>query len=69
MIGMFLVSMLCLSINLKSGLGKEISTLGHLTSEIRVILEVYPLIFLSFLLFSLKFINIHDKYFSYYTLR
>ena len=47
-------------------------TIGHLTTEIWEILEVHPLdfsaIFLSFLLFTLKFTNIHDKYFSYYTL-
>ena len=46
--------------------------IGHLTTEIWVILEVHPLdfsaIFHSFLLVSLKFMNIYDKYFSYYTL-
>ena len=41
--------------------------MGHLTTEIWVILEVHPLelsaIFHSFLLFSLKFMNMHDKKF------
>ena len=42
-------------------------TFGHLTTAIWVLLEVHPLefsaIFHSFLLFSLKFMNIHDNFF------
>ena len=62
--GKHVVSMHWLKINF--------GTFGHLTTEIWVILKVHPLdfsaIFHSFLLVSLKFMNIYDKYFSYYTL-